>query len=184
MKNYQEEQDKNYDKTKKMFERCRKAVSASNREKEELPVVNDDILFSDIPEDGVCITSQFDNGLCGEIIWCRSGNDVYMFHSSIRFVDHTVWFQMSENGKSEALHLKLMPRHGEIKEPWKQEEEFSGIYILPFMQVKQFYDVCFWPNYLKGKKTVQEDKNLYKILKRIVKCIGCDFEYDLETMQI
>ena len=75
-----------------------------------MPIVDDEICFADIPENGVCITSQFENGLCGEIIWCRSGEDVYMMHSSIRLADHTVWLQMDKKGNSEALHLKLLQK--------------------------------------------------------------------------
>lgn len=91
MKNYEYEQNKNYESTKQMFEECRKDVGVSKGVKRAIPVVDDEICFSDIPENGVCITSQFENGLCGEIIWCRNGEDIYMLHSSIRLADHTVW---------------------------------------------------------------------------------------------
>lgn len=72
-------------------------------------------------------------GLCGEIIWCRSGEDVYMLHSSIRLADHTVWLQMDKKGNSEALHLKLLSKEGNEK---VQQDEFQGLYISPRMQVK------------------------------------------------
>ena len=66
-----------------------------------------------------------------------------------------------------------------------QQDEFQGLYISPRMQVKRFYEYCFWPNYIRGKRPAQENSlNLYEILKRIVKCIGSDFQYDLETMRI
>lgn len=87
MRNYQDEQNKNYENTKQMFEACRKDVGDSKKARRTMPIVDDEICFADIPENGVCITSQFENGLCGEIIWCRSGEDVYMIHSSIRLAD-------------------------------------------------------------------------------------------------
>lgn len=182
MKNYEYEQNKNYESTKQMFEECRKDVGVSKGVKRAIPVVDDEICFSDIPENGVCITSQFENGLCGEIIWCRNGEDIYMLHSSIRLADHTVWLQMNKKGKSEALHLKLFSEEGTTK---KMKNEFQGIFISPSMQVKRFYEYCFWPNYVKGIRPIQEDSlNFYEILKKIVRCIGSDFQYDLETMRI
>lgn len=182
MKNYEYEQNKNYESTKQMLEECRKDVSVSKGVKRAIPVVDDEICFSDIPENGVCITSQFENGLCGEIIWCRNGEDIYMLHSSIRLADHTVWLQMDKKGKSEALHLKLFSEEGTTK---KMQNEFQGIFISPSMQVKRFYEYCFWPNYVKGIRPIQEDSlNFYEILKKIVRCIGSDFQYDLETMRI
>ena len=81
MRNYQDEQNKNYENTKQMFEACRNDVGDSKKARRTMPIVDDEICFADIPENGVCITSQFENGLCGEIIWCRSGEDVYMLHS-------------------------------------------------------------------------------------------------------
>ena len=165
-----------------MFEACRKDIGDSKKARRTMPIVDDEICFADIPENGVCITSQFENGLCGEIIWCRSGEDVYMLHSSIRLADHTVWLQMDKKGNSEALHLKLLSKEGNEK---VQQDEFQGLYISPRMQVKRFYEYCFWPNYIRGKRPAQENSlNLYQILKRIVKCIGSDFQYDLETMRI
>ena len=162
MKNYEYEQNKNYESTKQMFEECRKDVGVSKGVKRAIPVVDDEICFSDIPENGVCITSQFENGLCGEIIWCRNGEDIYMLHSSIR--------------------LKLFSEEGTTK---KMKNEFQGIFISPSMQVKRFYEYCFWPNYVKGIRPIQEDSlNFYEILKKIVRCIGSDFQYDLETMRI
>ena len=83
MRNYQDEQNKNYENTKQMFEACRKDVGDSKKARRTMPIVDDEICFADIPENGVCITSQFENGLCGEIIWCRSGEDVYMLHLSL-----------------------------------------------------------------------------------------------------
>lgn len=51
--------------------------------------------------------------------------------------------------------------------------------------MKRFYEYCFWPNYVKGIRPIQEDSlNFYEILKKIVRCIGSDFQYDLETMRI
>ena len=71
-----------------------------------------------------------------------------------------------------------------IKEK-KMKNEFQGIFISPSMQVKRFYEYCFWPNYVKGIRPIQEDSlNFYEILKKIVRCIGSDFQYDLETMRI
>lgn len=140
MKNYEYEQNKNYESTKQMFEECRKDVSVSKGVKRAIPVVDDEICFSDIPENGVCITSQFENGLCGEIIWCRNGEDIYMLHSSIRLADHTVWLQMDKKGKSEALHLKLFSEEGTTK---KMQNEFQGIFISPSMQVKRFTNIVF-----------------------------------------
>lgn len=181
MKNYEYEQNKNYENTKRMFEACRKDVGASKDFRRTIPVVNDAICFADIPESGVCITSQFENGLCGEIIWCRNGQDVYMLHSSIRLADHTVWLQMDKKGRSEALHLKLLPEENSKE----MSDGFQGIFISPSMQVKRFYEYWFWPNYVKGKRPVQEEnQNFYEILKKIVRCIGTDFQYDLETMGI
>ena len=58
MKNYEYEQNKNYESTKQMFEECRKDVGVSKGVKKAIPVVDDEICFSDIPENGVCITSQ------------------------------------------------------------------------------------------------------------------------------
>ena len=72
MRNYQDEQNKNYENTKQMFEACRKDIGDSKKARRTMPIVDDEICFADIPENGVCITSQFENGLCGEIIWCRS----------------------------------------------------------------------------------------------------------------
>ena len=63
MKNYEYEQNKNYENTKRMFEACRKDVGVSKDFRRTIPVVNDAICFADIPESGVCITSQFENGL-------------------------------------------------------------------------------------------------------------------------
>ena len=77
MRNYQDEQNKNYENTKQMFEACRKDVGDSKKARRTMPIVDDEICFADIPENGVCITSQFENGLCGEIIWCRSGCLLY-----------------------------------------------------------------------------------------------------------
>ena len=152
MRNYQDEQNKNYENTKQMFEACRKDVGDSKKARRTMPIVDDEICFADIPENGVCITSQFENGLCGEIIWCRSGEDVYMLHSSIRLADHTVWLQMDKKGNSEALHLKLLSKEGNEK---VQQDEFQGLYISPRMQVKRFYEYCFWPNYIRGKRPAQ-----------------------------
>lgn len=161
MRNYQDEQNKNYENTKQMFEACRKDVGDSKKARRTMPIVDDEICFADIPENGVCITSQFENGLCGEIIWCRSGEDVYMLHSSIRLADHTVWLQMDKKGNSEALHLKLLSKEGNEK---VQQDEFQGLYISPRMQVKRFYEYCFWPNYIRGKRPAQENSlNLYQI---------------------
>ena len=70
MRNYQDEQNKNYENTKQMFEACRNDVGDSKKARRTMPIVDDEICFADIPENGVCITSQFENGLCGEIIWC------------------------------------------------------------------------------------------------------------------
>lgn len=182
MKNYEYEQNENYESTKQMFEACRKDVGYTKRVRITIPTVNDEICFADIPENGVCITSQFENGLCGEIIWCRNGDDIYMLHSSIRLADHTVWLQMDKKGNGEALHLKLFQNEGNVN---GQKDGFQGIYISPLMQVKRFYECCFWPNYIKGIKPVEEENlNLYEVLKRIIRCIGSDFQYDLETMQI
>ena len=166
MRNYQDEQNKNYENTKQMFEACRKDIGDSKKARRTMPIVDDEICFADIPE----------------IIWCRSGEDVYMLHSSIRLADHTVWLQMDKKGNSEALHLKLLSKEGNEK---VQQDESQGLYISPRMQVKRFYEYCFWPNYIRGKRPAQENSlNLYQILKRIVKCIGSDFQYDLETMRI
>lgn len=43
------------------------------------------------------------------------------------------------------------------------------IFISPSMQVKRFYEYCFyWPNYVKGIRPIQEDSlNFYEILKRL-----------------
>ena len=60
MKNYEYEQNKNYESTKQMFEECRKDVGVSKGVKRAIPVVDDEICFSDIPENGVCITLKTD----------------------------------------------------------------------------------------------------------------------------
>ena len=102
-------------------------------------------------------------------------------HSSIRLADHTVWLQMDKKGRGEALHLKLLPEENSKE----MSDGFQGIFISPSMQVKRFYEYWFWPNYVKGKRPVQEEnQNFYEILKKIVRCIGTDFQYDLETMGI
>lgn len=56
MKNYEYEQNKNYESTKRMFEEWRKDVGVSKDLRSTIPVVNDAICFADIPESGVCIT--------------------------------------------------------------------------------------------------------------------------------
>mgnify|MGYP007032779011 CR=1 FL=1 len=43
MRNYQDEQNKNYENTKQMFEACRKDVGASKDFRRTIPVVNDAI---------------------------------------------------------------------------------------------------------------------------------------------
>lgn len=62
MRNYQDEQNKNYENTKQMFEACRNDVGDSKKARRTMPIVDDEICFADIPENGVCITSQFENG--------------------------------------------------------------------------------------------------------------------------
>ena len=56
MRNYQDEQNKNYENTKQMFEACRKDVGDSKKARRTMPIVDDEICFADIPENGVCIT--------------------------------------------------------------------------------------------------------------------------------
>ena len=65
MRNYQDEQNKNYENTKQMFEACRKDVGDSKKARRTMPIVDDEICFADIPENGVCITSQFAERLSG-----------------------------------------------------------------------------------------------------------------------
>ena len=122
MRNYQDEQNKNYENTKQMFEACRKDIGDSKKARRTMPIVDDEICFADIPENGVCITSQFENGLCGEIIWCRSGEDVYMLHSSIRLADHTVWLQMDKKGNSEALQRETQKKRARETQREKQNK--------------------------------------------------------------
>ena len=65
MKNYEYEQNKNYESTKQMFEECRKDVGVSKGVKRAIPVVDDEIcFFGYFRKMEVCITSQFENGLC------------------------------------------------------------------------------------------------------------------------
>ena len=56
MRNYQDEQNKNYENTKQMFEACRKDIGDSKKARRTMPIVDDEICFADIPENGVCIT--------------------------------------------------------------------------------------------------------------------------------
>ena len=50
MRNYQDEQNKNYENTKQMFEACRKDVGDSKKARRTMPIVDDEICFADIPE--------------------------------------------------------------------------------------------------------------------------------------
>ena len=58
MRNYQDEQNKNYENTKQMFEACRKDIGDSKKARRTMPIVDDEICFgyalrvsfADIPE--------------------------------------------------------------------------------------------------------------------------------------
>lgn len=175
--------DRNYEKMRTIIEMCRQEVGMVGRKSrtgEQIPVL-DNILFRDIPEKGVCVTSQFENGLCGEIFWYRNGNDIYMVHGNIRPIDHTVWLQMNKKGLGEVLHLKLKPDSSRPGEKVKKKEA-DEVFISPLTAVRQFYDFCFWPEYIRGRELAQENARLYEVVKEIVRFIGADFQYDLESM--
>ena len=46
MRNYQDEQNKNYENTKQMFEACRKDVGDSKKARRTMPIVDDEICFA------------------------------------------------------------------------------------------------------------------------------------------
>lgn len=178
--------ERNYENMKKFFEKCRQELRISHKDShgiKKIPVADDEICFGDIPENGVCVTSQFDKGLCGEIFWCRKGTDIYMLHGSIRLADHTVWLKMNGNGMGEVLHFKLLSKET-LKEQPEKKEKFHGVFLSPNMSVKRFYDYFFWPEYSHGKEQEKTESNIYEIIKWIVGLIGTDFKYDLEPMPV
>ena len=173
--------DRNYEKTTRLMERCRQEVGRKGirRQRTGIPV-SDYIRFQDIPEKGICVTSQFENGLCGEIFWYRSGDDIYLVHGNIRPIEQTVWLKMNREGFGEVLHLKLSEDGtcGQSEMIGKEPNAVS-----PFASVEQFYDDSIWPEYLKGKQPDDGGAKFREIIREIIRLIGTDFRYDLESMQ-
>lgn len=173
--------DRNYEKTTRLMERCRQEVGRKGVHRQRTGIsVSDYIRFQDIPEKSICVTSQFENGLCGEIFWYRSGNDIYLVHGNIRPIEQTVWLKMNREGFGEVLHLKLSEDGmcGQFGMIGKEPNAVS-----PFASVEQFYDDSFWPEYLKGKQPEDGREKFREIIREIIRLIGTDFRYDLESMQ-
>ena len=87
---------------------------------------------------------------------------------------------MNREGFGEVLHLKLSEGDtcGQSGMIGKEPNEVS-----PFASVEQFYDDSIWPEYLKGKQPDDGEAKFREIIREIIRLIGTDFRYDLESMQ-
>ena len=87
---------------------------------------------------------------------------------------------MNREGLGEVLHLKLSEDSmcGRSGTTGNEQNRVS-----PFASVEQFYDDSFWPEYLKGKQPDDGGAQFREIIREIIRLIGADFRYDLESMQ-